>query len=84
MYQVASKLLWKGIRQRITTEESRPDDMLLTRRFGGRLSWFSDPVHGRRDDSYCLGESGVLHVVEQVTDCWAATRTTEPDSLTNK
>jgi hypothetical protein len=26
----------------------------------GRLAWISDPIDGRRHDSYCLGESGVL------------------------
>lgn len=26
----------------------------------GRLAWISDPIEGRRHDSYCLGESGVL------------------------
>ena len=26
----------------------------------GQLMWISDPIDGRRHDSYCLGESGVL------------------------
>ncbi len=26
----------------------------------GSLAWISDPIDGRRHDSYCLGESGVL------------------------
>lgn len=26
----------------------------------GKLAWISDPVDGRRHDTYCLGESGVL------------------------
>jgi hypothetical protein len=26
----------------------------------GTLAWISDPIDGRRHDSYCLGESGVL------------------------
>jgi hypothetical protein len=28
--------------------------------FNGGLSWISDAIDGRRHDSYCLGESGVL------------------------
>lgn len=30
----------------------------------GRLAWISDPIDGRRHDSYCLSESGVLDAVD--------------------
>jgi hypothetical protein len=30
----------------------------------GRLAWISDPIPGRRHDSYCLNESGFLEVVD--------------------
>jgi len=30
----------------------------------GRLAWISDPIVGRRHDTYCLGESGVLLTLE--------------------
>jgi DDE superfamily endonuclease/Helix-turn-helix of DDE superfamily endonuclease len=35
----------------------------------GRLAWISDPVDGRRHDSYCMDESGVLITMEP--DNWA-------------
>ena len=28
-----------------------------------RLAWISDPIDGRRHDSYCLGESGAVLIV---------------------
>jgi hypothetical protein len=31
---------------------------------GGQLVWISDPIEGRRHDTYCLGESGVLMTLE--------------------
>jgi DDE superfamily endonuclease/Helix-turn-helix of DDE superfamily endonuclease len=30
----------------------------------GRLDWISDPIDGRRNDTYCLRESGMLDVVD--------------------
>ena len=30
----------------------------------GSLAWISDPIDGRRHDTYCLGESGVLLTLE--------------------
>src|SRR5262245_9790334 len=30
----------------------------------GRLAWISDPIPGRRHDSFCLNESGFLEVVD--------------------
>lgn len=30
----------------------------------GRLAWISDPIDGRRHDTYCLGESGVLSTLD--------------------
>jgi len=33
----------------------------------GTLSWISDPIEGRRHDTYCLSESGVLLTLDQGT-----------------
>ena len=30
----------------------------------GRLAWISEPVEGRRHDTYCLNTSGVLHTLD--------------------